>query len=51
MEYSLGGSSKKVVMYKYSCHDTTIVMSDCTIVTSDHHGNIKATFTSNNCTI
>ncbi len=34
-----------------SCHGTTIVMSDCTIVTSVHHGSIRTTFILKNSTI
>ncbi len=33
-----------------SCHGITIVISDCTIVTSGHHGSIRTTFISNNTT-
>ncbi len=50
IEYSLGGSSKKG-SHVNSCHDTTIVMSDCTTVISGHHGSIRTTFISNNSSI
>ncbi len=52
-ECPLGGSNKKGshVYSVDSCHGTTIVMSDCTIVTSGHHCSITATFISNNSTI
>ncbi len=47
--YSLGSSSKKGSLLPVgSCHDTTIVMSDCTIVTTGYHGSIRTTFISNN---
>ncbi len=57
IEYPLGGSNKtsshvyfllKIDMVSDS---TTIVVSDCTIVTSGHHGSIRKTFISNNSTI
>ncbi len=50
IEYPLGGSSKKG-SHVYSCHGTTIVRSDCTIVTLGYHGSIRTTFISNNRTI
>ncbi len=51
IEYPLGGSSKKgksCFLLVDICHGTTIVISDCTIMTSDHHGSIRTTFISNN---
>ncbi len=39
IEYPLGGSNKTG-----SCHGTTIVTSDCTIVTSGHHFSIIPTY-------
>ncbi len=50
IEDPLGGSSKKG-SHVDSCYGTTIVTSDCTIVTSGHHGSIETTFISNNSTI
>ncbi len=40
-----------VVVQRASCHGTTILTSDCTIVTSGHHGSIRTTFVSKNNTI
>ncbi len=54
IEYPLEGSCKKCspvyILLIDSCYSTTIVTSDCTIVTSGHHGSIR-TFISNNSTI
>ncbi len=40
--------SSKISSHVDSCHCTTIVTSDCTIVTSSHQGSIRTTFILNN---
>ncbi len=48
IEYPLGDSSKKGNHVYFLL---IVAMSDCTIVTSDHHGSTRTTFISNNSTI
>ncbi len=48
IDYPLGSSSKKVSHVYFLLIVTTIVTSDCTIVTLGHHGRITTIFISNN---
>ncbi len=46
-----GSSNKGSHVYFLLIHGTTVVMSDCTIVTSGHHGSTRTTFILKNSTI